>query len=134
MWLAFPDDSYAEWTWIRPVVSAGQQSAVAGLGGRGGYVAIADRKGCQVPSKTSGRYHNPFAGKRRVRGSSFSVSTFQELHENAVAWTPYGLARIVSQRRSDATVVLKALYYEAVFYLRACDIVQIFPPEKKKKA
>lgn len=37
MWLALPDESFTEWTWIRPAVDAQQQAAVAGISGRGIY-------------------------------------------------------------------------------------------------
>lgn len=38
LWLAFPDDSFTEWIWIRPAVDAEQQASVAGIGGRGIYI------------------------------------------------------------------------------------------------
>jgi len=42
MWLSYPEDSFAQWTWIRPIVDQlpeRQRTNVAGIAGRGIYTS-----------------------------------------------------------------------------------------------
>jgi hypothetical protein len=68
MWLAFPDDSFTEWTWIRPAVDAQQQASVAGIGGRGIY---ADGTLSSWPGARSGAAVWNHADERAHRGYMF---------------------------------------------------------------
>jgi len=65
-----------------------------------------------------------------------SVTGRKNSQIGGVAWTPFGLAEILSKRKADGVVALRACEnWKAIFYMPARNIVQItLPPEPSASA